>query len=94
MRNLKPYPPDHDCPCDSGKSYRDCCQKKAFKFELAENGDVIRTDIVAPQLRRVLLQQKKEFREKFGRNPGKNDLIFFQQLTTAPEEFDEAFKDA
>lgn len=94
MRNLKPYPPDRECPCDSGMMYRNCCHKKAFKFELAENGDVIRSDKISPQLRRVLLQQKKEFREKFGRNPGKGDLVFYQQLTTTPEEFDDAFKDA
>jgi hypothetical protein len=94
LRRLKPYPLDRDCPCESGKTYRNCCKRKAFKFQLAENGDVIRTEKIAPQLRRVLLQQKKEFKEKFGRNPRKKDPVFYQQLTTPPEEFDDTFKDA
>jgi hypothetical protein len=74
---------DQSCPCGSGETYRNCCKKKVFKFKVAANGDVIRADKISADQKRFLQQQKKEFREKFGRNPAKNDPVFYQQFTTS-----------
>lgn len=57
------------CPCGSRKIYKKCCKKKAYKWEISETGDIIKT---IPMELEVLLQlekMKKLFIDMFGREP-------------------------
>jgi hypothetical protein len=70
------------CPCGSGKKYKHCCIDKDFDWEehKGENVKVVQFNDVTTEL---LKQQRQKFVEKFGREPGPNDPVFFD---TSEEE--------
>ncbi len=69
------------CPCGSGKKYKNCCYGKAFEWEEDETGRVFKSVPMSPEaageMRDILEEQRRKFVEKFGREPGPGDPIFF-----------------
>jgi hypothetical protein len=84
---LKPFPADNSCPCGSGSLYRDCCAKKKFRFKIDKHGNVIRQLKIHPRLKPELERALQEFKEMFGRKPGRGDPIFFGQHLTGEDDF-------
>jgi hypothetical protein len=58
------------CPCGSGRIYKKCCKKKAYKWEIGENGDIVKTMSMPPEACLELKKMKTMFIEMFGREPG------------------------
>jgi hypothetical protein len=84
---LKPFPLDGPCPCGSGSFYRDCCAGKKFRFKIDKHGNIIRQLEIHPRLKPELERALQEFKEMFGRKPGRGDPIFFSQHLTGEEDF-------
>jgi SEC-C motif len=65
------------CPCGSGKKYKHCCWGKGFDYEEDDDGAVFKSIPMSPEMREVLEEQHRKFVERFGREPGPGDKIFF-----------------
>src|ERR1700726_1588884 len=91
----RPFPRNRPCPCGSGKLYRDCCISKAFKFGLNKKNEVVRSVPIHPKLDILLRKLLKEFKNDFGRSPGKRDLVMYDAFfRSPPEEMREKMKQA
>ena len=64
------------CPCESGKKYKDCCITKRFQWLVDENGIFYRSMKMHPEVAAALRQQERRFVETFGRKPRKDDPVF------------------
>lgn len=60
------------CSCGSGKKYKKCCGKNVKEFP------------IGPQTKEALERQLEKFREKFGREPGPGDPVFFDPEANEP----------
>ena len=69
------------CPCGTGRKYKQCCIDRGFTWMRDQNGEIIRQLPMTDELRDVIQEQTQRFREKFGRDPGPEDKLFFD----APE---------
>jgi hypothetical protein len=65
------------CPCGSGKKYKKCCYGKEFDFEEDDQGNVFKSVPISEEMAGVFKEQRRKFVEKYGREPGPNDQIFF-----------------
>lgn len=65
------------CPCGSGKKYKHCCYDKGFDFVEDDQGNVLRSVPMPPDMTEIFEKQRQKFIAKFGREPGPNDEIFF-----------------
>jgi hypothetical protein len=65
------------CPCGSGKKYKHCCWDKSFTWTLDDQGQSGRQIPVSPQTLNLLEEQQHKFRQRFGREPGPDELLFF-----------------
>ena len=65
------------CPCGSGKKYKSCCINKGFEWQEDEHGDIYKSVPMTDEVADILAQQKRRFIEKFGREPGPDEPIFF-----------------
>ena len=84
---LNPYPRQAPCPCGSGKDYEACCARKKFRFEVDARGKITKSIPIHPKLKPELEDAHEEFRKMFGRKPGPNDPVFFQQHVMGEEDF-------
>jgi hypothetical protein len=84
---LRPFPSDSSCPCGSGTIYRDCCIRKKFRFKVDKDGNVIKQLKIHPRLKPELENALLEFKEMFGRKPGRGDPILFSQHLTGEDDF-------
>lgn len=75
------------CPCGSSKKYKKCCMRKKFSWMENEDGGISKSIPLSPELREALQEQLRRFREKFGRDPGPDDPIFFDQEPLEHAEF-------
>jgi hypothetical protein len=91
---LRPLPDGFPCPCGSMIPYAKCCKSKAFKYQLNSKNEVIRSVRIHPKLKPLLLRQKREFNKLFGRKPGKDDRVFFQDFQKSPEQMGEDLREA
>lgn len=78
----KPWPRNQRCPCDSGKKYKHCCFTKGFHFYIDEaTGEVSKSVPIDQEARELLqpglAQQRQRFIDRFGREPGPDDPVFF-----------------
>ncbi len=73
----KEYPRRAPCPCGSGKTYERCCLAKGIAYVQYEDGEVAKSVPVDAEVREVLDEQRRKFVEKFGREPGPGDKVFF-----------------
>jgi hypothetical protein len=60
---------------------------KKFTWMENENGDISRSIPITPELREMLQEQWNRFREKFGRDPGPNDQVLFDEPPVEHSEF-------
>ena len=67
---------DQPCPCDSGKAYGGCCSSKAFDYLVDDEGNIFKSIPISPEMAEALEEQKQKFVEKYGREPGPDDLFF------------------
>ncbi|CAM3906750.1 SEC-C domain-containing protein [Cohnella lubricantis] len=80
------------CPCGSGKKYKKCCISKKFDWHITEEGNIVRSiPIDIPEFGEFLNDQKIEFNKIFGRDPGPNDPLFFQQYLTSIDQYQDEF---
>lgn len=73
----KKYPRNALCPCGSGKKYKYCCIDKDFDWLEDTDGNILRSIKMNPEMVELLEIQHKKFVDKFGREPGPDDPIFF-----------------
>jgi hypothetical protein len=74
------------CPCGSGKKYKHCCYHKGFDW-VEEEGQVYRSVPLSGEAAAILNEQHRKFVERFGREPGPDDLIFFDAPPVEQVEF-------
>src|SRR4051794_9333594 len=65
------------CPCGSGKKYKVCCLRKGIEFTEDEAGTVRQSIPMTDDMAEVLQIQRQKFIDRFGREPGPDDPIFF-----------------
>ena len=65
------------CPCGSGKKYKQCCWGKGFEWEQDEGGNLYRSTPISPEVAAILQGQRQKFLDRYGREPGPNDPVFF-----------------
>src|SRR5262245_57474609 len=67
------------CPCGSGKKYKHSCYHKAFEWQQDDQGSVYRyrSVPVSSEMKDILQQQRQRFIERYGREPGPGDPVFF-----------------
>jgi hypothetical protein len=65
------------CPCGSGKKYKHCCYGKGFEYVEDQGGGVYRSTPLSDDMKAVLEAQRRKFVEKYGREPGPGDPVFF-----------------
>ncbi|MBI3575823.1 MAG: SEC-C domain-containing protein [Gammaproteobacteria bacterium] len=66
------------CPCGSEKKYEDCCLGKNFKWVRRNDGSIYKEIQLNEEMLGVLKNQRKKFIERFGREPGPKDPVFFE----------------
>ena len=64
------------CPCGSGKKYKHCCWGKGFDWVEDEQGHLAREVPLTADAVGLLDEQRRQFRQRFGRDPGPDDLLF------------------
>ena len=65
------------CPCGSGRKYKHCCYGKAFDFEEDADGKLFKSIPMSDEMVGLLEEQRQKFIQKFGREPGPRDKVFF-----------------
>jgi hypothetical protein len=65
------------CPCGSGRKYKHCCWGKNFDWEEDESGNRFRSIPMTQEMADILQEQRQKFIDKYGREPGPNDPVFF-----------------
>lgn len=68
---------NESCPCGIGKKYKTCCWDKRFSYVRDESGTILKQVPFGPEVGSILEEQRRKFVEKFGREPGPEDLVFF-----------------
>jgi hypothetical protein len=66
------------CPCGSGKKYKHCCWGKGFDWVEDEQGQAYREVPLSAEARTLVEDRREKFRQHFGRDPGPDDLLFFE----------------
>ena len=64
------------CPCGSGKKYKHCCWGKGFDWVEDEQGHLAGEVPLPADAVALLDEQRRQFRQRFGRDPGPDDLLF------------------
>lgn len=81
---------NEQCPCESGKKYKNCCFDKDFEFFENEQGEIIkRIKLDEPIVQDILAKQDARFRDIFGREKSGNDPIFPDTLLLSEEDYKE-----
>ena len=91
-----PHSRNAPCPCGSGQKYKHCCRGKGFTWVADEQAQLFR-EIPLPAAALPLLEaQLQKFRQRFGRDPGPEDLVFFDAppLEQVEHQLVEALKQA
>jgi hypothetical protein len=65
------------CPCGSGKKYKHCCFGKGFQYVQDDAGGIYRSTPLSEEMKTILEEQRQKFSEKYGREPGPDDPVFF-----------------
>jgi len=74
------------CPCGSGLKYKKCCYAPAAGLERDEDGKIHEVIPLGPEAIAIIKRQEEKFRERFGREMGPHDKIFFD--APAEDEYD------
>jgi hypothetical protein len=71
----KELSPNAPCPCGSGRRYRDCCFDKAFHYLVDDEGKIVRSAPLHPEVAAMLPEFERDFMEKHGRRMQRDDLL-------------------
>lgn len=84
------------CPCGSGKKYKHCCYHKGFEWQEEEEASIYKSIPMSSEVSDILDEQRQKFIDKFGREPGPDDPVFFDMppLEHVEHEMVEAMKAA
>lgn len=82
------------CPCGTGKKYKACCYNKGFNYVLNESGEIVREIPLTDELKDILAHQFEAFKEKFGREPGPNDKVFWDEPEHVEHHLAQAMREA
>ncbi len=63
------------CPCRSGKKYKDCCKKKDLKYYYKDENTYTKSMKMGDEVKDILFMTSIQFKELFGRAPGKKDFV-------------------
>src|SRR5688572_9954826 len=81
--------PRHDdpCPCDSGEKFKHCCAKQKIRWQRNTDGTWTKCVPLVPEAQAITRQERREFLEMIGREPGEGDYLFFRMnaMTTTEE---------
>jgi hypothetical protein len=66
-----------ECPCGSGKKYKNCCYHKGFDWMEDEEGNISRSVPLSDEMAEMLDVQRQKFVDKYGREPAAHDKLFF-----------------
>jgi hypothetical protein len=66
------------CPCGSGQKHQHCCWGKGFDWVEDQQGHLLREVPLSAEALALLEEQRQKFRQQFGRDPGPDDLLFFE----------------
>jgi hypothetical protein len=86
--------PSERCPCNSGKRYRDCCKKKAFKWAKDGEGGFHRVVPLGDKAVRVLDDFEADYKRVFGRIAREDDPISLAKYLVSPEDMRREMLDA
>lgn len=75
------------CPCESGRKYKLCCHRKGIEYLTDDDGNIYRAVPRTEALDGIIQEQLRLFKERFGREPGPDDRLFFD---APPQEHLEA----
>ena len=75
------------CPCGSGRKYKHCCLSKGFDWVEGEGGTIQKSVPLSSDAVAILREQRRKFVERFGREPGPNDPVFFDLPPVEQIEF-------
>jgi hypothetical protein len=64
------------CPCGSGKKYKHCCWDQGFAWVQHEQGQIFREVPLTAEVRAALETRRDQLRQRYGREPGAEDLLF------------------
>jgi hypothetical protein len=67
------------CPCDSGRKFKNCCDKKGIDWRVDSEGEISRFVPVPKEVMDGLKNQMEEFKRIFGREMRDDEPIFFRQ---------------
>ena len=84
------------CPCGSGKKYKHCCYGKGFDYEQDDDGTILKSIPMSREMVDLLEEQRQRFIQKYGREPGPQDPVFFDMppLEHIEHQTVEAMKEA
>ena len=84
------------CPCGSGRKYKHCCWGKKFDWQEDESGNLYKSIPMTQEMADILQEQRQKFINKYGREPGANDPVFFDMapLEHVEHQIVEAMKKA
>jgi len=72
------------CPCGSGKKYKVCCLKKGIEYAEDASGTIHQSVPMTGEVAEVFRVQREKFVERFGREPGPDDPVFFDMPHPLP----------
>lgn len=64
------------CPCESGRTYAQCCKQTDLKWCVDDNGVVLKKIPLIDEAIKLLRQAEEHFLQVFERKPHKNDPVF------------------
>lgn len=64
-----------NCPCGSGKSYRNCCKKKRIKYYKVDEKHYVKAIEKDPEEKELYFIIAARFKKIFGRPPGDEDYV-------------------
>jgi hypothetical protein len=64
------------CPCGSGRKYKHCCWGKGFDWVSDGHDQATRAVPLSAEVRTQLGAWRQQFRQRFGREPAPDDLLF------------------
>lgn len=73
---MKKYPRNEPCPCGTGRKYKNCCNRKGFVWMIDKDGAVHRQVPLTAEAVELLKAHRVAWTEKYGREPGPDDLMF------------------
>jgi hypothetical protein len=72
----KRLPPNAQCPCGSGKKYKQCCKRKGIEFAELDDGQIGRKLPMTDSMVALLDLMHADFVARHGREPRPDDRVF------------------